>query len=203
MKNSIEDRLRQDLGGPRSQVPPEVREGLVHMAETRSLVDVAYATVDSPLGRLVVAATKRGLIRLAYDNEPLEATLEDLALTVSPRIMESLVRLDDVRRELDEYFDGRRDRFDLAIDWSFSSGFARRVLKATARIPFGSVSSYANIAAKAGSVRASRATGNALGSNRIPIVVPCHRVLRTGGALGGYGGGLHRKEFLLRLENAL
>ncbi len=105
-----------------------------------------------------------------------------------------------MRRELDEYFDGRRRGFDLRIDWSFAAGFAQRVLKATARIPFGSVRSYAQIAAKAGSPRGSRAAGNALGSNSIPIIVPCHRVLRSGGAIGGYTGGLQRKEFLLHLE---
>ena len=105
-----------------------------------------------------------------------------------------------MRRELDEYFDGRRTSFDLAVDWSFASGFVRRVLKATARVPFGNVSSYAQIAARAGSPRASRAAGNALGSNPVPIVVPCHRILRTGGGLGGYTGGIHRKEFLLHLE---
>jgi methylated-DNA-[protein]-cysteine S-methyltransferase len=118
-------------------------------------------------------------------------------------VLEAPSRLDAVRRELDEYFSGRRLEFDLPIDWSLTAGFTQRVLRATARIPYGSVSTYREMASAAGNARAVRAAGNALGANPIPIVVPCHRILRTGGALGGYGGGLPRKEFLLRLEGAL
>jgi methylated-DNA-[protein]-cysteine S-methyltransferase len=110
---------------------------------------------------------------------------------------------DGVRRELDEYFEGRRTSFDLPLDWQLTRGFTRRVLRRTAEIPYGDVSTYTKIAKAAGSPRAYRAAGNALGSNPIPIVVPCHRVLHSGGGLGGYGGGLDRKEFLLRLEGAL
>jgi methylated-DNA-[protein]-cysteine S-methyltransferase len=112
-------------------------------------------------------------------------------------------RLDPVRKQLDEYFAGRRHDFDVPLDWQLTHGFAQRVLRATARIPYGRVSSYREMAHKAGNVRATRAAGNALGSNPIPIVVPCHRVLRTGGSLGGYGGGLPMKEALLRMEGAL
>ena len=108
-----------------------------------------------------------------------------------------------VRRELDEYFEGRRKSFDLPIDWSLTRGFTRGVLQATARIPYGEVGTYASVAGEAGSPRAVRAAGNALGANPMPVVVPCHRVLRTGGALGGYTGGIERKEFLLRLEGRL
>ena len=197
--NEIERGLA-GLGGRSGGVPARLEEELRRRAVAEGLADVAYAQVDSPLGPLVAATTKRGLVRLAYDNEPLDATLEHLAVTVSPRIIENVASLDEVRRELDEYFEGRRRSFQVTVDWSFATGFVRRVLKATARIPFGSVSSYAQVAAKAGSPRASRAAGNALGSNPIPIVVPCHRILRSGGALGGYTGGLHRKEFLLELE---
>lgn len=197
--NDIERALNR-LGARGGDLPPAVEEELRRRAVAEGLADVAYARVDSPLGRLVAATTKRGLVRLAYDNEPLDATLEHLAVTVSPRIIENASALDEVRRELDEYFDGRRRSFELPVDWSFATGFVRRVLKATARIPFGGVSSYAQVAAKAGSPRASRAAGNALGSNPVPIVVPCHRILRSGGALGGYTGGLHRKEYLLELE---
>jgi methylated-DNA-[protein]-cysteine S-methyltransferase len=118
-------------------------------------------------------------------------------------VLEAPARLDPVRREFDEYFDGRRQDFDVPIDWSYLAGFTREVLRATARIGFGQVSSYAGVAAEAGSPRAVRAAGNALGANPMPVVVPCHRVLRTGGSLGGYTGGLERKEFLLRLEGAL
>jgi len=172
-------------------------------AAEAGLLDIAYCQVDSPLGPLLAAATARGLVRLAYDAEPAEEVLTDLARKVSPRILEAPARLDRVRRELDEYFVGRRRAFDLAVDWTLVHGFGRAVLRNTARIPYGRVSTYGEIARRAGSPRASRATGNALGSNPIAIVIPCHRVVRTGGALGGYGGGLNRKEALLKLEGAL
>jgi methylated-DNA-[protein]-cysteine S-methyltransferase len=126
--------------------------------------------------------------------------LDDLAARLSPRVLESPARLDAARRELDEYFDGKRQAFDLPLDWSLTRGFSGRVLRATARIGFGEISTYAEVASRAGSPRAVRAAGNALGSNPMPVVVPCHRVLRTGGALGGYTGGLERKQFLLGLE---
>jgi methylated-DNA-[protein]-cysteine S-methyltransferase len=200
MSKKIESQLRREVSG---SAPSGLFEQLHDKAVSGGLIDVAYATVDSPLGILLAAKTKKGLIRLSYDGEQVDASLEHLAETVSPRILEAPERLDDVRRELDEYFDGKRNRFDLTIDWSFAGGFVQKVLKATARIPFGSVSSYGQIAMKAGSPRASRAAGNALGSNPIPIVVPCHRVLRAGGAIGGYTGGLDRKEYLLELEGVL
>ena len=197
--NEIESGLRS-LRGRVGETPADVEQTLRNRIADKGLADVAYATVDSPLGRLLAATTKRGLVRLAYDNQPLDDTLDDLALSVSPRIIEDVAALDGIRRQLDEYFEGRRRSFEFAVDWSWATGFVRRVLKATAAVPFGSVASYAQVATKAGSPRASRAAGNALGSNPIPIVVPCHRILRTGGALGGYTGGLHRKEFLLHLE---
>jgi methylated-DNA-[protein]-cysteine S-methyltransferase len=168
--------------------------------------DVHYAEIDTPVGRLVAARTERGLARLAYEdfNGGAELILEQIADRLSPRILESPARLDDLRRELDEYFEGRRKDFDLPIDWSLVRGdFGRRVLQATARIPFGEVSTYRDVASRAGSAGAVRAAGNALGANPMPIVVPCHRVLRTGGGLGGYTGGLHRKELLLGIEGVL
>jgi methylated-DNA-[protein]-cysteine S-methyltransferase len=177
---------------------------LTSRAEAEGLIDVAYTSVDSPLGPLVVAATPKGLVRVSYTEFRREGeVLEELARRVSPRVLEAPGRLDPVRRELDEYFEGRRQDFDVPIDWSYLAGFTREVLRATARIGFGDVSSYAGVAAEAGSPRAVRAAGNALGSNPMPVVVPCHRVLRSGGKLGGYTGGLERKEFLLRLEGAL
>jgi methylated-DNA-[protein]-cysteine S-methyltransferase len=161
------------------------------------LLDVAYATVDSPLGPLVVAATPRGLVRLAYTGSRDEGeVVEDLAGKLSPRILEAPERLD-------EDFEGRRVDFEVPIDWSLTHGFTGKVLRQTARIGYGKTSTYAEVAGRAGSPRAVRAAGNALGSNPIPVVVPCHRVLRTGGALGGYTGGVERKEFLLRLEGVL
>jgi len=173
-------------------------------AETEGLLDVAYTSVDSPLGPLVVAATPQGLVRVSYtDFRGEDQVLEELARRVSPRVLEAPARLDTVRRELDEYFEGRRQGFDVPIDWSYLAGFTREVLRATARIGFGEVSTYAGVAADAGSPRAVRAAGNALGANPMPLVVPCHRVLRSGGKLGGYTGGVEKKEFLLHLEGAL
>ena len=168
------------------------------------LVDVAYTVEPSPLGDLVLANTERGLIRVAYGgDDSLERVLDELARKVSPRVLEAPGRLDEVRRELDEYFAGERTGFDIPIDWRLSEGFGRKVLRATARIPYGQVLTYKQVATKAGSPRGSRAAGNALGANRMPIVIPCHRVLHSGGGLGGYTGGLDKKEHLLRLEGAL
>jgi methylated-DNA-[protein]-cysteine S-methyltransferase len=170
-------------------------------AGAAGLADVSYAFEPSPVGELLVAVTPRGLIRIAYGGEERrDSVLEELARRVSPRMLEAPAALDDVRRELDEYFGGKRTGFDVPVDWRLHDGFSRRVLRATARIPYGELLTYAQVAAKAGSPRGSRAAGNALGSNRIPIVVPCHRVVRTGGALGGYTGGIERKEYLLDLE---
>jgi methylated-DNA-[protein]-cysteine S-methyltransferase len=177
----------------------------VARAAADGLLDVAYCEVDTPVGRVVAARTPRGLARLAYEdtNLGIDAVLESLAARLSPRILEAPARLDDVRRELDEYFDGSRHDFSVPVDLALVRGpFATRLLEATARIPFGATSSYAAVAAAAGSPRAVRAAGNALGANPIPIVVPCHRVLRSGGALGGYTGGLDRKRRLLSLESA-
>jgi methylated-DNA-[protein]-cysteine S-methyltransferase len=164
--------------------------------------DVHYALVESPIGTLVAAATPRGLATLSYEDfhGGVDAVLEALAAKLSPRMLEAPGKLDDVRRELDEYFEGRRRDFDLPIDWSLTSEFTRRILKATAAIPFGQTSTYGKVAAKAGNAKASRAAGRALGSNPIPIVVPCHRVVGTNGQLTGYTGGLHRKVALLQIE---
>jgi methylated-DNA-[protein]-cysteine S-methyltransferase len=168
--------------------------------------DVSYALVDSPVGPLLAATTPHGLACLSYSDHDggVDAVLDRLAAKLSPRILEAPARLDEVRRELDEYFEHRRTTFDLPIDWSLASPFGRRVLQATAAIPFGEVSTYAHVAAQAGSPKATRAAGNALGANPVPIVVPCHRVLHTGGkGVGRYTGGVHRKEALLRLEGVL
>ena len=171
-------------------------------AEQEGLVDVAYTSRDSPVGRLLLAETRRGLVRVSFGNYPEDKVLQELAEDVSPRVLEAPARLDAVRRQLDEYFEGRRTEFDVPLDWRLTHGFGRRVLRQTARIPYGQVSSYKVVAGQAGSPRGARAAGNALGANPIPIVVPCHRVLHSGGGIGGYGGGLDRKRFLLRLEGA-
>ena len=190
------------------QLPPdassEAAGRLAARAYEEGLLDVAYTVEDSPVGPLLLASTGRGLVELGYEaDKELDFMLERLATKVSPRVLEAPARLDPVRRELEEYFEGKRLDFDIPLDWSLTKGFTRRVLRATAKVPYGEVSTYRQVATKAGNERAVRAAGNALGANPIPIVVPCHRILRTGGSLGGCGGGVPRKEFLLRLEGAL
>ncbi len=167
--------------------------------------DVSYAFVDSPVGTMIAARTERGLACLAYQDlrggaDPL---LERLAAEISPRVLHAPAKLDPVRRELDEYFAGTRTAFDLELDFALAKPFARRILAVTAQIPFGATSTYGEVAAGAGSPGAARAAGGALGSNPIPIVVPCHRVLARDGTLHGYTGGLHRKQLLLELEGVL
>jgi methylated-DNA-[protein]-cysteine S-methyltransferase len=177
-------------------------EQLAERAAAEGLLDVAYANVDSPFGPLLIATTPRGLVKLSLPNYDPGETLEDLAARISPRVLEAPARLDDVRRQLDRYFEGRLREFDLPLDWRLTDGFRKRAQQAIARIPYGRTRSYTQIAASAGNERAVRAAGTACGSNPIPIVVPCHRVLRSGGALGGYGGGLPMKEALLEMERA-
>ncbi len=184
----------------RAGVPDRPLPDLGAAAERASLLDVGYATLDSPVGTLVVAATPRGLVRLAYTDAGLDAVLDELAARVSPRVLIAPRRVDAARRELDQYFAGIRRDFAVPIDWQLARGFGRRVLQATARVAYGAVSSYGAVAAAAGSPRAARAAGNALGANPLPIVVPCHRILHSGGGLGGYTGGLERKRTLLAIE---
>lgn len=183
-------------GPPGGSEPPELSVA----AAGAGLLDVAYAVLDSPLGPLVAAVTERGLVRLAYAEESDEQVLEDLARRLSPRLLRAPRRLDPLARELEEYFTGRRHDFDVPVDWALTAGFTQRVLRATAAIPFGEVITYKDVAGRAGSPRGYRAAGNALGANPIPIVVPCHRVVASGGKLGGYGGGIARKLALLAVE---
>jgi methylated-DNA-[protein]-cysteine S-methyltransferase len=179
-------------------------EKLAARAAEEGLLDVVYARVETPLGEGLMAATPRGLVRLALPNERADDVLAELAADLSPRVLEWPAGLDEARRELEEYFDGRRRRFELELDWGLTrSGFYRRVLRATSRVPFGETTTYGEVAARAGSPRAHRAAGSALGSNPIPIVVPCHRIIRSGGELGNYGGGPETKRFLLHLEGAV
>jgi len=171
-------------------------------AAEEGLLDVAYADVDAPFGKLLVASTPAGLVRVAFASEPDQRVLEELAERISPRVLQAPARLDEVRRELDDYFHGRLHQFRLPIDWSLSAGFLRQARQACYAIPYGQVLTYAQLAARAGSPAAVRAAGNAMARNPIPIVVPCHRVVRTGGGLGGYGGGLDVKRWLLDLEGS-
>lgn len=192
------DQLASALRNTASDRPPPELE---LAASSAGLLDVAYATLDSPVGKLLLASTPQGLVRIAYlDGEDESTVLRSLAAKLSPRVLRSERRLDAPRRELEQYFAGARREFELPLDWRLSRGFGRRVLGATARIPYGSVSNYKRIATEAGSPRGYRAAGNALGSNPLPIVVPCHRVLQSGGGLGGYTGGLGRKRLLLGVE---
>ncbi|MEA2557132.1 MAG: methylated-DNA-[protein]-cysteine S-methyltransferase [Actinomycetota bacterium] len=175
----------------------------VERAADRALVDISIWTVASPIGDLLLAVTSRGLLRVGFADEPRDGVLSGLAREVSPRILESAGATDEVRRELDEYFDGDRTQFGVKVDRRLVHGIARDVLTAARRIPFGQTSTYGQLAQKIGNPRAARAVGNALGSNPIPIVIPCHRVLRAGGTLGGYAGGIARKERLLELEGVV
>lgn len=182
--------------------PPDLTEAF----ERSGLIDVAYVVDDSPVGRLLLAATGDGLVCLHYVNRDgdLEHSLEQLASRVSPRVVRAPRRLDTTRRELDEFFGGRRRDFDIPLDYALvKPGFTRRVLEQTAQIPFGQTVTYKGVAGMAGNDRAFRAAGTALGSNPLPIVVPCHRVLHAGGGIGGYTGGLDIKRKLLAIEGVL
>jgi methylated-DNA-[protein]-cysteine S-methyltransferase len=193
----------RDARGESARAAAAAAHRLSERAAVDGLADISYSPLDSPFGSLLAASTSSGLVRLAFPEESLDTVLEGLARRLSPRIVEASRPFEPVRRELDDYFSGRRRDFELALDWSLIGPFGQRVLRVTSEIPYGGVLSYTQVAAEAGSPRGSRAAGNALGSNPIPIVIPCHRVLRRGGALGGYGGGLDRKRWLLELEGAL
>jgi methylated-DNA-[protein]-cysteine S-methyltransferase len=196
----LERRLADAAPWPAAFDAERLAAAIRQRAAADGLLDVAYATMDSPLGELRVFVTPRGLVQLAYPGESLDDQLEELASRISPRIMAAPERTDAVRRELGAYFAGGLRRFETPVDWRLVTGFATDVLRATARVPFGTLTTYRDVAAAAGSPRGARAAGNALGSNPIPIVVPCHRVVHADGTMGGYTGGLERKEFLLALE---
>lgn len=191
--------MTADIGARLHAPIPDI--DLADLAQRERLLDVAVAHVDSPFGDLLLATTPAGLVRLSFFGH--DETLEDLAARISPRILDAPQQLDPIRRQLDEYFAGRRRHFDVAIDWTLVGDWGRKVLHACAAIPFGEVRTYGDVAAAAGSPKAFRAAGTALGHNPVPVIVPCHRVLAAGGRLGGYTGGAHIKEYLLRLEGAV
>jgi methylated-DNA-[protein]-cysteine S-methyltransferase len=178
-------------------VPRKLDERFRAAASAAGLIDAAYDVTDSPIGELFVAATDRGLARISFDPD---AALDELARTFGARVLRVPHRLDPVRRELDEYFEGRRSTFDLTTDLSAVPSFHRLVLRELALVPYGEVTTYGALAARVGRPRAARAVGGALNRNPIPVVLPCHRVVGSTGKLVGYGGGLHRKEALLHLE---
>lgn len=195
------DRIEQALRAPAPQADAAARR-LADRAAADGRADLCYATIASPLGELLLVRSRGGLARLHYLDGGLDEMLERLAAERSPRIVASAAALEPWQRELDEYFSGRRRSFEAPIDWHELSGFRRKVLRATAALPYGASASYKEVATAAGNPRAARAAGNALGSNPLPIVIPCHRVTHTGGGLGGYTGGLERKRLLLRIERA-
>jgi methylated-DNA-[protein]-cysteine S-methyltransferase len=177
-----------------------LHERLAERAATDGILDVAYRTLDTPVGTLLLAATERGLVRVAFDGEGHEAVLAALAARISPRVLKAPKRLDTAAQEIEEYFAGRRHTFDVPLDLSLSSGFRRQVLDHLPDIAYGHTASYATVAALAGSPRAVRAVGTACATNPLPVVVPCHRVVRSDGSFGGYRGGPEAKRTLLDLE---
>ncbi|MGW5240992.1 methylated-DNA--[protein]-cysteine S-methyltransferase [Monashia sp. NPDC004114] len=179
-----------------------LHDALVERATSAALVDVTYRTVDSPVGPLLLAATDAGTVRVAYAVEDHDRVLETLGRHIGTRILKSGKRFDQLVQELDEYFNGRRHTFETPVDLRLAHGFRLSVLQHLRDIPYGSTESYAQVAAAAGSPRAVRAVGSACATNPVPIVVPCHRVVRSDGSLGGYLGGIAVKERLLGLESA-
>jgi methylated-DNA-[protein]-cysteine S-methyltransferase len=177
-----------------------LHDRLADGAAAQGILDVAYRTLDTPVGTLLLAATETGLIRVAYQSEDHDQVLAALAARISPRILHAPRRLDTAARELEEYFAGRRRGFDLPLDFSLSTGFRRLVLDHLSEIAYGHTASYAAVAAAAGNPRAVRAAATACATNPLPVVVPCHRVVRSDGSVGGYVGGPAAKQTLLRLE---
>ena len=178
-----------------------LRARLTAAAEAEGILDVAYRTVETPVGPLLLAATEQGLVRVAYPNQGHDAVLQALADRVSPRVLHAPGRLDPVARQLDDYFAGRRQRFDVPLDWRLSTGFRSTVLHHLAiDVDYGHTASYAALAALAGNPKAVRAVGTACATNPLPVVVPCHRVVRSDGAIGNYAGGVEAKRTLLELE---
>lgn len=181
----------------------DLRTRLARSAEEQGLIDVAYRTIDTLVGPLLLAATKQGLVRVAYEREDFTSVLGTLAARLGPRVLEAPRRLDPVARELEEYFTGQRRDFDVPLDYSLSAGFRQIVQRYLPRISYGHTQTYRIVAERVGNPRAVRAVGSACATNPLPIIVPCHRVLRTDGSLGSYIGGLGAKTTLLQLEGAV
>jgi methylated-DNA-[protein]-cysteine S-methyltransferase len=180
-------------------VPKELDRRFREAAADSGLVDVSFDIADTPIGPLLLAVTERGLARISYDPEP-ERETDELARTFGVRVLRAPRQVDLVRRELDEYFEGRRRDFDLPLDLRSRTGFSRDILERLARVPYGEVTTYGTLAKEAGKPQAARAVGTVMNRNPIPIVLPCHRVVGSTGSLVGYGGGLDRKRLLLDLE---
>ena len=199
------DGVAHDLAQAFPETPGQLsrlHDRLAAAAQREGTLDVAYRVFDSPVGPLLLAATEQGLVRVAYAREDHDAVLQALADKISPRILQAPARLDPAARELEEYFAGRRHAFDLPLDWRLSAGFRRTVLEHLAEIGYGDTASYAAVARLAGNPKAVRAVGTACATNPMPVVVPCHRVVRSDGSMGGYLGGADAKQTLLTLEAA-
>jgi methylated-DNA-[protein]-cysteine S-methyltransferase len=195
-------RALRTLTTPKADDLARLHRQLEVKAATEGLLDVAYTTIDTPVGRLLLAATEAGLVRVAYDREDHERVLDTLATRISPRVLLAPRRLDTAAREIEEYFSGRRTSFDLPLDYSLSSGFRHHVQRHLPKITYGHTQSYSDVARLVGNPTAVRAVGTACATNPLPVVVPCHRVLRADGSLGGYVGGPDIKAALLTLETA-
>jgi methylated-DNA-[protein]-cysteine S-methyltransferase len=196
------DNVLDNLAWASSDQLNQLHDQLAVAAQDDGILDVAYRTVASPVGSLLLAATDRGLVRVAFASEGYDTVLQELSDRVSPRILNAPARLDGTARELEEYFAGRRRTFDVALDWQLSAGFRNAVLHQLIDIGYGHTASYAAIAQSAGSPRAVRAVGTACATNPLPVIVPCHRVVRSDGSMGGYRGGPAAKRILLDLEAA-
>ena len=199
------DDMTQILAGAFPDEPGDLRrlrERLARAAQRDGILDVAYRTVDSPVGSLLLAATEAGLVRVAYASEGHDTVLQALADRISPRVLNAPARLDEPARELDEYFGGHRRSFDLPLDWRLSAGFRRAVLSHLTEIGYGRTASYAAVAGLAGNPKAVRAAATACATNPLPVVIPCHRVIYSDGRIGRYLGGPEAKRTLLTLEEA-
>lgn len=194
--------MTDDLFPVGAETIDRLRARLAREAQASHILDVAYRTVASPVGELLVAATDRGVLRIAFQREGFDRVLDVIAARVSPRILESPARTDDVVRELDEYFNGTRRTFDLPLDHRLSAGFRELVQRSLPQIAYGHTATYKDVAALVGNPGAVRAVGTACATNPLPLVVPCHRVLRSDGTIGGYAGGGEAKAALLALERA-
>jgi methylated-DNA-[protein]-cysteine S-methyltransferase len=202
--NARED-MPRDLARAYPDTPGHLRElrhRLVAAAQADGVLDIAYRTIDTPVGRLLLAATDLGLVRVAYASEDHDQVLQSLSDRVSPRILSSPARLETTARQFGEYFEGHRRAFDVPLDWRLSAGFRADVLRHLPDISYGATASYATVAGLAGNPKAVRAVGTACATNPLPVVIPCHRVVRSDGSMGGYLGGVDAKRTLLRLEAA-
>lgn len=199
-ESTLADRLHA-LGGDSDHLR-RLHDRLAAAADAEHLLDVAYRAIDSPVGPLLIAATETGLVRVAYEREDHDHVLTQLAEQISPRILHHPRRLDQAARELDEYFTGHRHRFDIPLDWQLTSGFRSIVLRQLPDIAYGRTATYGDVARLVGNPRAVRAVGTACATNPLPVVVPCHRIVRSDGTLGAYRGGPDAKALLLEREAA-